>query len=147
MDLHPRFTWVTLIAPIGGVIIAAAGIAIGLLQYHQNSVAARAKETLEYVKRYYEQPVLDSNIRNVRFWQDKALKQQKKLKEKEFEQYIVSTYRDSSNNGLNGDGDILVGFFENLYACTCKELCDSVLVKHFFAEYASTLYDQLAPYI
>jgi hypothetical protein len=150
---------VPVLGGVGGVI-AILTFCFGIYQYRQNSVAAQAKETLEYVKRYYDNPVLNSSARNALLQQvfefNKSLKR-KELSPNDYQTWlnndydalVISGYRDGFKKGdsLEGDAAVLVSFFEDLKACTCAKLCDLDLVLHFFVSTANILKDQMRPYI
>ena len=173
MDIQSIITrWAVPIATIVGVLFTAAGIVSASIQYHKNSEASQAKETLDFQKRYYESPVSVSNERINLLWDAIAreLPGREQLPGFNHDKFIVCAYiigftqereKGSKNdpekngcegeyakdNGLEGDAAILAGFFENLHACTCSDLCDPALVKQFFARHAQTLYMNMSPYI
>jgi hypothetical protein len=74
----------------------------------------------------------------------KELEEKQQAGDKVYSEYVVSGFKD---NDLAADMFVLVNFFKNLHACTCRKLCDDDLVKEFFQTTAWDLNGLANPFI
>ncbi len=131
-------TWVTIIGVFSGGIFA-------VLQYADRASAERVRETLQYVEKYNEGPLLQARTRLENFWNPRAEEIFAKQRQGEG---MLYAYLDTGirRNRLEGDASLLNAFFDNLRTCTCAKLCDLATVERFFGKEAADLNGLLFPY-
>jgi hypothetical protein len=140
-NLHAFPTWIAAIFAVVGGIIA-------IVQYRENSTGSRAKEALEYVNHFFNPPISTAYAKINLFGKEHEKELTQKLSEKSedaYRTYIINTFRDDED--LNDAALVLVGFFQNLRACTCRSLCDWLLIREFFSPAAYAVNGFIRPVV
>jgi len=126
------------LASILGAFVALIGGAFALYQYKTNSEGARAKEALTYIEHYNEPPISTSQESFTQYWLKNG------FPKSDEEGPMVAAIRDTS---IQPDALLLIRFFDGAAACTCKNLCDEELVRHFLGSRANDVFAPAGPYI
>lgn len=132
-------TWVAIIGAL------ASGI-VGLWQYHNNSLADRAKTTLQYVERFNQPGLVASRRQLSNFGDHRAEEVFAKLEagEAQLSEYIIRIVK---TDDLAEHIDSIADLFDDLHACTCGKACDFAMAKRFFGKPAQEIYGLFYPYI
>lgn len=132
-------TWVAILGAFAGGIFA-------VIQYTDKLSSERVQESLKYVERFNENPLLQATIRLENFWNPKA---EIVFQKQAAGEQVLSVYLDAEirQNGLENEVSQLASFFENLRTCTCGKVCDGATTRQFFGKQAFDLHGVLFPYL
>jgi hypothetical protein len=117
------------------------------MHYFDNSNAARAKETLNFVERLQTERAQAAEESLMFFWEDIHADVDKKRKEagnETADRHLVEVIEERR---ISAKIDYLIGLYEQMYACVTSKLCDLGIATQFIGKQAFDLYGSLGPYI
>lgn len=133
-------SWVALLATIIGGLLA-------LMQYVDNSSAARAKETLNFVERLQTERAQEAKNNLMLFWEDVHADLDKKREDSGNEaanKYLIVLIE---KRRIATHIDYIIDLYEKMHACVTAKLCDLGIATQFVGKEAFDLYGGLGPYL
>jgi hypothetical protein len=131
-------TWVAI---LGGIVAIPGGI-IALYSFTDGQQANRAKEALAHIDHFTDATISASyeqftqHMRDVQNRHGKQAMQDPKL--------LLAALSDPD---VIDHAIVVIGYFDNVGACTCKHLCDEQLVKMFLGYQAWNVFGLTQPFI
>jgi hypothetical protein len=141
-DRERGHSWLEITATWVAILGALAGGAFGLIRFVGNLEASRAKEALAYIDRFSDAPIATSYVRFADYFRhflDAGVNHAQPTYDA-----MVAAIRDQP---IEADAIVVTHYFDNVGACTCKNLCDETLVRLFLAWEARDFFDLTKSYI
>ena len=135
-------SWLEISATWIAIISALCGGGFALFRFVGDMESARAREALAYVDRFSAAPVATSYEHFANHFRQFLASQQPHGGPTQAA--MVATVADPA---IEADTLVVIHFFDNVGACTCKQLCDAQLVTLFLGWEANDFFDYTSPYI
>ena len=131
-------TWVAI---LGGIVAIVGGI-LALYRFFEGQAASQAKEALAHIDHFSDAAISTSYEQfhqHMKKFADAHGKEA--LKDPTL---VVAALNDPA---VTDQATVVIRFFDNVAACTCKHLCDEQLVKMFLGSQAFDVWGLTQPYI
>jgi hypothetical protein len=131
-------TWVAI---LGGIVAILGGI-LALYSFISGQEASRAKEALAHIDHFSDATISASYGQFTQHMREVATTHgPQAMQDPKFLSAAVS------DPAVIDHAIVVIGFFDNVGACTCKHLCDEQLVKMFLGSKAWDVYGLAFPFI
>jgi hypothetical protein len=140
--LRSQRSWLETSATWIAIVGALCGGAFAVYRFVGNLEASRAKEALAYAAHFSDAPVAASYSHFVQYFAAFLAERDKNAPLTDQAMTVAI-----DNPTVEADTIVVIHFFDNAAACTCKHLCDEQLVRLFLGWQAKDFYDVTRSYI
>ena len=125
------------VATVVGLIVAVVALLVAYSEFRDNQRAGRVSATLAYVARYKTEPLL-SAARGLDVRTGSAEGQN--LRQRCSDRSVCDTLTFIRENGLQDGMMLLIDFFDEVYVCSARNICDLNLVVVLMGPDIQTIY-------